>query len=383
VVRNGRTSRFVWAAALASIALACCLALPTLASAKKHPPRPLYWGAQVGRQFTGIQAPWDMNALTEFEASVGKNVSLLAFYSPFADCNRSPCEFFGFPGVPMESIRRQGVIPFFSWSSSAATRDDVRQPAFQLSDVIGGTYDSFIESFAENAREWGHPFFLRFNWEMNGFWFPWGDGVNGNKDGEFVTAWRHVHDIFTRLGANNATWVWCPNIALARRLQNLRKFYPGSAYVDWTCLDGFNWGTTANSPGWLSFNEIFRSTYKRLLKVAPHKPLVIGETASEERGGSKAKWIRNALRVIPAQYPKARAVIWFDEKKQARHWPVASSKAAQAAFNSAISRPLFMSNFYSGQPAGKIRPPSWTPPPPEAPPAPLLFDDLPPAEASP
>jgi hypothetical protein len=355
-----------WAAIALAALLTCLLALPACASAKKHSPRPLYWGAQIGRQYTGIQAPWDMNALTDFESSVGKNVSLLAFYSPFADCNRSPCEFFGFPGVPMENIRKHGAIPFFSWSSSAATKDDVVQPAFSLRRVINGNYDTFIEGFAENAREWGHPFFLRFDWEMNGFWFPWGAGVNGNKPGEFVTAWRHVHDIFSRVGAENATWVWCPNIALAKRLQDLRQFYPGNAYVDWTCLDGFNWGTTPHSPGWLNFSEVFRSTYKRVLKIAPHKPMAIGETASEERGGSKADWITNAFQVIPAHFPKARALIWFDEMKQGRHWPVGSSKPAQAAFNKAISRPLFMSNFYGGQPAGKIFPPSWTPPPPEA-----------------
>jgi hypothetical protein len=357
-------------ATIALAALACLLALPTGANAKKHSPRPLYWGAQIGRQFTGVQAPWDMNAVSDFEGSVGKSASLVAFYSPFADCNRTPCEFFGFPAVPMENIRKHGAIPFFSWSSSAATKDAVRQPAFSLRRILNGTYDSFIEGFAENAREWGHPFFLRFNWEMNGFWFPWGDGVNGNKDGEYVAAWRHVHDLFTSVGADNATWVWCPNIALAKRLQNLRQFYPGNAYVDWTCLDGFNWGTTAHSPGWLNFNEIFRSTYKRVLKIAPHKPMAIGETASEEQGGSKADWITNALQVIPARYPKARALVWFDEKKQGRHWPVGSSKKAQAAFNAAISRPLFMPGLYSGQPRGKILPPSWTPPPAEAPPLP-------------
>jgi mannan endo-1,4-beta-mannosidase len=346
------------------------LVLPTIAAAKKHPPRPLYWGAAIGRQYTGTQAPWDMTAVTDFESSVGKNLSLLSFYSPFADCNRSPCEFFGFPGVPMENIRRHGAIPFFSWSSSAATRDEIRQPAFALRRIIDGSHDPFIESFAENAREWGHPFFLRFDWEMNGFWFPWGEGVNGNKRGEFVTAWRHVHDIFSRLGANNATWVWCPNIALARRLQNLRQFYPGDEYVDWTCLDGFNWGTTGNSPGWLSFNEIFESTYRKMAKLAPDKPMAIGETASEEGGGSKSAWIRNALRVLPAHYPKVRAFVWFDEKKQARRWPLSSSKPAQRAFNKEIAREIFMPNVYSGQPAGKILPPTWTPPPPEPIPAP-------------
>ena len=84
------------------------------------------------------------------------------------------------------------------------------EPDFQLSDVIAGTYDAYIAQFAAEAQDWGHPFFLRFNWEMNGNWFPWSEGVNGNNPGEYVAAWRHVHDIFAAVGATNATWVWCP-----------------------------------------------------------------------------------------------------------------------------------------------------------------------------
>ena len=68
--------------------------------------------------------------------------------------------------------------------------------------MISGKYDSYIpQNVAEDARDWGHPFFLRFDWEMNGNWFPWSEGVNGNQSGEFVAAWRHVHDIFTSVGA--------------------------------------------------------------------------------------------------------------------------------------------------------------------------------------
>ncbi len=42
-----------------------------------------------------------------------------------------------------------------------------------------------------------------------------GLGVNGDQPGEFVAAWRHVHDIFTSVGATNATWVWCPYTVIA------------------------------------------------------------------------------------------------------------------------------------------------------------------------
>ena len=162
---------------------------------------------------------------------------------------------------------------------------------------------------------------------MNGFWFPWSEGINGNKPGEFVAAWRHVHDIFTAGGATNATWVWCPNVDFTSSLTPLEELYPGDDYVDWTCLDGFNWGKTANSAGWQSFNQVFHSTYKRMLKIAPSKPMVIGEIASDERGGSKADWISNLLASIPAKYRKVRGLIWYEEKDHGTRWPIESSQA--------------------------------------------------------
>ena len=128
----------------------------------------------------------------------GKKLSILNFSAPFANCPTSgaACSYYNFPVNEMNSIRSHGSIPFFSWASQSIP-STVNEPNFQLADVIAGTYDSYIEKWATAARNWGHPFYLRFNWEMNGRWFPWSEGVNGNKSGEFVTAWRHVHDIFT------------------------------------------------------------------------------------------------------------------------------------------------------------------------------------------
>ncbi len=117
---------------------------------------------------------------------------------------------------------------------------------------------------------------------MNGGWFPWSEGVNGNKSGEFVTAWRHVHDIFTSVGATNVTWVWCPNIDPTNDFQNLESLYPGDEYVDWTGLDGYNWGTNPAKPDrWRSFDQLYKSTYDTIVKaVAPSKPLMISEIGS-------------------------------------------------------------------------------------------------------
>ena len=153
-----------------------------------------------------------MSAVTKFEQMAGKSMSLIQFSSPFANCSGPSCSFYEFPREQMENIRDARLDPVLQLGLAVDFRPTINEPNFQLSDVIAGTYDSYIREFAEAAKAWGHPFFLRFNWEMNGDWFAWAEGVNGNKSGEYVAAWRHVHDIFTSVGATNATWVWCPNV---------------------------------------------------------------------------------------------------------------------------------------------------------------------------
>jgi endoglucanase len=65
--------------------------------------------------------------------------------------------------------------------------------------------------------------------------------------------------------------------------------YPGDAYVDWTCLDGYNWGSNpaGNLGGWQTFDQVYHSTYHDIVDtLAPTKPMIIGEMASTEYGGS-------------------------------------------------------------------------------------------------
>ena len=153
---------------------------------KKRPPkqRPTYWGAWIGTQLTGDQPPWDMSAVGRFSELAAKTPSLLEFAAPFADCSTSPCSFYRFPRHEMETIRNFGAIPFFSWGSqSTPVPGDLNLPDYQLADIAAGAHDDYIREFAEGARDWGHPFFLRFNWAKN--------GVNPQP-------WRSFDEIFDR-----------------------------------------------------------------------------------------------------------------------------------------------------------------------------------------
>jgi hypothetical protein len=316
---------------------------------------PIYWGATIGTHLTGGQPPWDMGAVAKFEEEAHKKVSMVNFFQPFANCNPG-CSFYGFPSGPLDNIRLHGSIPVLSWSSQSIPSTK-NEPDFQLADVISGRYDAYIREFATKAKAWGHPFMLRFNWEMNGKWFPWHEGVNGNQPGESVTAWRHVHDIFTAVGAGNVTWVWCPNVDYYGSTP-LASLYPGDAYVDWTGLDGYNRGTNPVAPeGWKSFSQVYRSSYNAIAgTIAPSKPLMVGEVASSEVGGSKSAWIKDMLAKVPTEFPKIRALLYFDKYDSSMDWPLETSSNALSAFAEGVQGSNYLGNTFSTLSATKILP---------------------------
>jgi hypothetical protein len=302
----------------------------------------MYWGAWIGDQLTGQKAPWDFSAVDLFEDHAGKNLSLLHFSSPFFDCSQTPCKPYTFPLTPFENIRAHGAIPFFSWNSASwpVVPDE---PDFQLTDVAAGRYDEYIRQWATAAARWGHPFFLRFNWEMNGDWFPWAEGVNGNPAGSYVAAWRHVHDIFSSVGARNATWVWCPEVDPAATYTPLSRLYPGDQFVDWTCLDGYAYDSSPSQ----GFERLFRSAYDEITtRIAPSKPMAVGETGMRH-DPQKGAWMKNTFSAL-SRFPKLGAFLYFENTDPKRNldYSIETSPASLASFRTGIAAPKFMPNNY-------------------------------------
>lgn len=300
----------------------------------------IYWGAYVKG------APWDLAPLDTFESRAGKRSSIVHWGQPWWYGGK----YEPFQTQLYERVRQRGAIPLIDWGSwdfSGGTN----QPDFQLADIIAGRHDAYIRQWAAGARDWGHPFFLRLNWEMNGSWFPWSEVVNGNQPGEYVRAWRHVHDLFRQVGATNATWVWSVN-EVAGQSTPIASLYPGDSYVDWVAMDSYNWGND-RAYGWRSFAQAFDATYAALGQVAPTKPIMIAETGSSEDGGSKANWIRDAFQTqLPTRYPKVKAVVWFNwnDDDPILDWPIESSQASIDAFRQAVGG----SGYYAANAFGAI-----------------------------
>jgi Glycosyl hydrolase family 26 len=290
-----------------------------------------------------------MTAAVSYEQMAGKGLSLINWSSPF---HLSACNgYCAFQTAQFEAVRNHGTIPFFSWNPGPGGGP------FTDAEIAAGAQDAYITEWAEAARKWGHPFFLRFAWEMNGAWFPWGVGNEGTTAAEYVAMWRHVHAIFDSADADNVSWVWCPNIDPYGKRTPLASVYPGDAYVDWTCLDGYN-----GANPWASFSDLFKSSYETIIStIAPTKPMVVGETASTEAGGSKPQWIEALLKALPADFPKIHGLLWFDKTESGpgghSDWPLASSPASAGAFAAGIQGDAYAPNDFAQIATSPIPPP--------------------------
>jgi mannan endo-1,4-beta-mannosidase len=265
-------------------------------------------------------APWtshDLAGVDEFERQVGQRTDIVMWFADWEHARFDPRQ--------AAAIARRGSVPEISWEPwDSAVGTNRPQPRYRLATIIAGRHDAYIRSWARGIARYGRPLRLRFAQEMNGTWYPWGERTNGNQQGEFVRAWRHVHEIFTRAGARNVTWVWAPVTAAITD-----RYYPGTAYTDVVGLSGFNGGTAAFRRHWRSFDEIFGPGLSDLDHLFPGKPIEITEVGATDHGGDKAKWIRGMFKTLTRRQA-IRAVVWFNVRKET-DWRVSSSRRGLAA----------------------------------------------------
>ena len=245
----------------------------------------------------------------ETDARIGRKPSVHLSYFAWSDDwtkNEAPAQDLA-----------DGRIPLVNWEPAGVN----------FADIVSGKEDALIEARAVGAKALKAPFFLDFAAEMNG---DEGTDWTGNDAALYIAAYRHIHDLFVAKGATNVVWVWAPNVTdVDGSNKHTLDYYPGDPYVDWTGVDGYNWGTSDKSFSWLSFHDVFKDIYPIL--ATKGKPILIGEMASDEVGGDKGKWIDGIVPTLKSDFPLIRAFVWFDIKKE-RAWQINSSPGSLAAY---------------------------------------------------
>jgi len=177
--------------------------------------------------------------------------------------------------------------------------------------IASGQDDAMIEQRARALKELGRPVLLRWRWEMDRPNLA--SEVHGPQ--EYVAAWKHLRDIFARVGTDNVGWVWCP---LAEGFSNgtAGAYYPGDAQVDWICADVY-----AQDPA-VPFTQV-AAGFLTWARQHP-RPIVFAEVGSQRAGeGERARWLREAVAAMKAD-SQVKSFVYFDDNVnrdgRVRHW---------------------------------------------------------------
>lgn len=218
-----------------------------------------------------------------------------------------------FPRNQVDAILRIGSIPMITWEPwlekfSVENFPNIK-PLEQrnnhgLASIAEGDYDAYIEEWANEARKVDYPIYLRVGHEMNDpYRYPW--GPQNNEPSEYVAAFRHIRNVFERVGAKNVIWVWSPHLTYGK----FEEYYPGTDYVDVVATGALNYGTSTSWSNWWTFEQIFGNYYKTLESF--DKAIMIAEFGSLKPGGDRAQWFGDALNQFQYKYPYVNAIIFF------------------------------------------------------------------------
>jgi hypothetical protein len=228
-----------------------------------------------------------------------------------------------FPGWKEPWDFANGRIPMMSWGPTSTRA------------INSGRLDAMIRSRADGVRELGDPIFLRWFWEMDGDV----SSQLSHSPSSFIQAWRRIRWIFARRGAWNAVWVWCPN-AWGFTEGEAPKYYPGDAYVDWVCADGYNWAPWRPGDPWRPFGQIFEDFYAFGLSTG--KPMMVGEYGCLERApGEKAAWFQQAQTTLKERFPEIDALVYFNSFDDVTDFRATTSASSLDAFTDMGADPYF------------------------------------------
>ncbi len=204
-----------------ALAVAIVVSAPAGAASAPGPLEPAggaLFGAYV-KPLTGWNRDDVEAAIADLEAQLGRRLGIDHHYYPW---------HVAFPSWKEPWDLQHGRIPMITWGSVSTAK------------VNSGALDEIIRSRALGIRALEGPVFLRWFAEMDG---DFHDEL-AVSPASYVRAWRRVRWIFAEAGAWNAVWVWCPT-AWGFTEGSAQAHYPGDAYVDWVCADGYNWAPAA------------------------------------------------------------------------------------------------------------------------------------------
>jgi mannan endo-1,4-beta-mannosidase len=255
-------------------------------------------------KFFGVEvngAPDSMRPVEAVAAEAGQTPNLVG---QFVEWNAP------FDATAATNTLNSGALYYMSWQPFGTT----------VSAIAAGGSDSYVTAFARAVRAFGRPVAISFGHEFNGYWYPW--GTQDTKAASFVAAWRHIHDIFTAVGASNVIWVWDPNIINVVSYVGLKQFWPGDSYVDWIGLSGY-----VDKTGAHTFDGVFGPSMTEIREFTS-KPFIIAETAVQT-GPEAVESVRDLVNGVKERRD-VLGFVWFDYNKDGVDWSLGDRPSIRA-----------------------------------------------------
>ena len=206
-----------------------------------------------------------------------------------------------FTTIPSQ-IWNSGKIPLITWYPSTSNVE--KTPPDICRRIFTGMFDSYLErcctsvlNYLSNAAPspiFGKAkIFIRFAHEMNIHYRLY------SNTRDFRRMWRYVYRFFKDRGLNKdqVIFIFSPN-CVDIKSRPFEEFFPGDEVVDWTGIDGYNWG--GRGP-WNSFAEIFEPPMDRMREISD-RPLSICEFGTTAKAGTvdnfdkKSDWLNEAFK---------------------------------------------------------------------------------------
>jgi hypothetical protein len=251
--------------------------------------------------------------------------------------------------LPLESVLHRlrvidsvpDVVPFLKlytgdWQPSG--------PFLKADDILSGKEDWRFIRLAALSKEFGKPYLLSINHEMNGDWFYFSEIFKRSPTDwtavKFKKVWRHIHRIFRENGANQVAFAWCPgamgkNLGKYDSLNSYKAYYPGDDVVDWV--------------GASFYNDVNHYALDNLAATYPNKPIILAEWGTEPGRGNWYKpqpYIGDAAHLAKTfefckRYPNLKAITYFYWGKDV---DIERVPEQVDIYRKGIADPIFLSN---------------------------------------
>jgi len=238
-----------------------------------------------------------------FPAALKRNdISIVALNTPWIDKEQNKLDT-----TRLMGLYYNNVLPMLNWTfTEPAPTDTMLADSSEFAQLLNGDYDEAISSMASQLARINKPVFFNCRLETGtNDDPPFSQEVYVNPAG-YKLAWKHVHQIFDKAGADKVIWTWC-----APNPETAEEFFPGEGYVDWLAVDADpnNIQTSRNR------GEAFDSLYRRYHRYSLYRFSGLPVMITGLSDNYSLSWYQAAWGKIDSAFVEIKAVIANDKSR--------------------------------------------------------------------